>query len=178
MLMVVILAVIAAVFLAAPANATTLEKLTIDQLAQRAAAIVVAETSSVSGELVTLGDGPAARSYPQTRVSARVVKVLKGDVGRTVSATVLGGTVNGITALVEGMPTFTPGETSLLFLDDQGRVIGGCQGKLLVVAGMVPDLGQSLLLTEYDIATGLGQASPAGEVSRPGPTAYAPSAPP
>ncbi len=72
-LVVVTALVLAAVALAAfvqPAEATTLEKLTLEQLAQRATTIVVAEISTVTGELVTLGRGATSGSYPQTRVSA------------------------------------------------------------------------------------------------------------
>ncbi len=71
--------------------------------------------------------------------------------------TTLGGEVNGIKAPVPGMPVFTVGETSLLFLDRQGGVIGGYQGKLSIANGLVLELGQSLLLTETTVAKALGQ---------------------
>ncbi len=154
LLMVVIVA-----FLATPVHATTLEKLSLDQLAQRASVIVVARTTQTSVESLT-ADGLTG-SYLQTRVGAQVLEVLKGSPAATLSITVPGGQTRGISALVDGMPAFTPGETSLLFLDKKHRVIGGFQGKLSIIEGMVERLGQPLGQVKGRIAKAVGQRATA-----------------
>ena len=154
--------------LAQAAQATTLEKLSLEQLAERATTIVLARTTSTVSEVARPG-GSGSSGFLQTRANAQVLRVLKGSPGATVSVTVPGGRMAGITAAVDGMPEFASGETSLLFLDEKQRVIGGTQGKLAVVDGIVESLRRPLASVEAQIAGSSGQTR-TPEVSGSGPS--------
>jgi hypothetical protein len=157
-----------------PVQATTLERMSLEQLAERATTIVLAKTLGASAEMQALA-GQTGSGFLQTRANNQVLKVLKGAAGQNLSATALGGTLGSLSAPVDGMPTFTAGETCLLFLDRKGRVIGGYQGKLTVADGMVTELKLSLDIVEARILKATGQdARPAksevrssGLVARP-----------
>ncbi len=143
------------------AKATVLETLTIEQLAQRASTVVVAEVVEAPYRVVLVGPVGSSSAMPQTYFDLQVIDVLKGSAHADITVPVLGGEIGDYRVEVDGMPVFTPGETCLLFLDAQGRVIGGMQGKLDVTGGMVKALSQSLTSVRASIgralsATGAG----------------------
>jgi putative cell wall-binding protein len=146
------------------AEATVLESLTLEQLAQRATSVVVAEVVEAPPRVALVGQAGTSAGMPQTYFDLQVIDVVKGTAPAGITVSVLGGELGDYRVEVDGMPVFTPGETCLLFLDAQGRVIGGTQGKLDVTDGMVQGLSQSLTSVRARIgralpATGAGSAS-------------------
>ncbi|MBU2601749.1 MAG: cell wall-binding repeat-containing protein [Actinobacteria bacterium] len=73
----------------------------------------------------------------------RVLETLKGTPRTEATILVPGGTVEGATMALDSEPVFRAGEMSILFLDSDGRAIGGPQGKVSVEKEMVPTLRMS-----------------------------------
>ncbi|MBN1632333.1 MAG: IPT/TIG domain-containing protein, partial [Thermoleophilia bacterium] len=164
------------------AQATVLEPLTLEQLCQRATTIVMVESTDSTTRLGRLG-GDGSALMPQTLVGFDVLEIVKepvyggavrpllgGPAPAALSHAELvvptwGGTVGDLTVEAEGMPRFSRGETCILFLDAENRIIGGPQGKLVVRDGLVTGLrendgsemaAQSLGLVRTRIAQMLG----------------------
>jgi putative cell wall-binding protein len=151
------------------AEATVLESLTLEQLAQRATSVVVAEVLEAPPRVALTGQAGTSAAMPQTYFDLQVIDVVKGTAPADITVAVMGGELGSYRVEVDGMPVFTPGETCLLFLDAQGRVIGGTQGKLDVTGGMVQELSQSLT----SVRARIGRALPATGAGNP---SIAPSA--
>jgi hypothetical protein len=109
---------------AAVANATTLARLTFDDLAQHATAIarlhcLGSESHWDSGEIWTV-----------TRFA--VVEREKGALEDLVTVRMLGGRADGFVSRVDGVPAFRPGDEVYLFLwakpGEPYRVLGWAQG--------------------------------------------------
>src|SRR5665811_1839624 len=138
-----------AAYLGAPlprAEASMLVPLSIEQMTQMADSIVYVRTASTRAH----GEGYPTTSRPhkiETDVQLDVLSTMKGGTRTERTIVLLGGTVGHVTLTVDTEPVFKPGETSILFLDGWGRVIGGPQGKLAVVDGMVPALRASIAHT-------------------------------
>ena len=118
------------------------EKLTIEQLTNKAAYIVVGQVTSI----VSHEEG---KGNIYTIVTLSVEQVVKGKSEPTVAVVVPGGQVNGQQLWVEDAPRFAQGERVLLFLQNAGgnlSVVGGVQGKLTIERNMVND---DLPLTEF-----------------------------
>jgi len=112
-----------------PAAALT-EKADLATLTARADQIVTGEV--VSTECFAVKDG---RIY--TRAIVAVGESLKGVKDAEVEVVIPGGTVGETTMLMSEAPSFTKGETVVLFLKDSGnRLAGWFQGKYVVVDGM------------------------------------------
>jgi len=94
--------------LAAAADATTLQRMTLDELA--AAAPAVARVRVVSGESRIEG----GRIWTFTQMD--VVESFKGALPARITVRLLGGHVPGLVSKVEGIPRFSPGEETILFL--------------------------------------------------------------
>ncbi len=90
------------------------------------------------------GSKSAERAGIVTDNRLRVTRVLKGARSADITITQPGGTVGSVRLEVTELPEFSPGERCILFLNAQGGVVGGYQGKLLVENGQVPGLGLSL----------------------------------
>lgn len=133
------------------AAANSVHPFTLDELTYVADRIVI-------GTVLTTDAGftPDARVI-LTRVELDVSDVLKGPADlATQVVTVLGGEDQGVVMVVEGAPSFEPGETVLVFLEelDQGfSVLGWQQGKFSV---------------EYSAALGteVARLAPAGSTGR------------
>ena len=115
---------------AAPAGATTLERLDLPQLVQRAHTIFVG--TCLSSDETTL----AGRPYRRFHFS--VARTLKGDHLPRRTVHLPGGTHNGRTIRFVGMPQIAPDEEIVLFLteaDDLGYAwpVGLAQGKFTVL---------------------------------------------
>ena len=81
----------------------------------------------------------------RTMVRLHVTRTFKGIGPRFMTVYVPGGVLpDGRQVLVSGMPSFRVGETSVVFVDVRGWVIGGMQGELEVTEGRVDATGQSL----------------------------------
>src|SRR6266699_4227276 len=93
----------------AGARATTLARLSLDQLAAAADAVARVRCTSVearweNGEIWTV-------------TSFDVVETLKGALPTRISVRLPGGRVGHLTAAVDGTPRFTGGEESIVFLE-------------------------------------------------------------
>ena len=92
----------------AAAYATSLARMSLEQLTSAADAIAQVECVSASA---TWQDGAI-----WTRSTFRVVETLKGDLGTEVTVRLPGGRVGHLTATVDGAPRFFPGEEAIVFL--------------------------------------------------------------
>jgi hypothetical protein len=114
---------------AGQAQASALVRLSDDQLNQAAAEVVAGEIISTHARW---GDQGGSRGFIETVIELRVLRALKGapeSPGDTMTIVVPGGTMGDLTLVVDYAPVFHSGETAMLYLDDDGRVVGGDQGK-------------------------------------------------
>jgi len=103
------LAAFALMFTAAAADATTLARMKLEELAAAAHAIVQArclenESRWEGGEIWTLS-------------RFEVFDAMKGALPRLITVRLLGGRVGHVISTVEGIPRFQPGEETILFLE-------------------------------------------------------------
>jgi hypothetical protein len=115
--------------LAVPAFATTVVKLNLEQLVQRADVIIQGQVQSVSSQW------DEKRRLVFTSISIRVDETLKGERlsrGQSVLIRQVGGNVGAIQMSVAGLPRFTMGARALVFLKRQDattfQVVGMNQG--------------------------------------------------
>lgn len=103
------LAVLALALGSAPLGATTLARMSLDELVE--AAQVVARVSCLQNE------ARWENGEIWTFTSFEVVETLKGVAPRLVTVRLLGGRVGHVISAVEGVPRFRPGEEAVLFLE-------------------------------------------------------------
>jgi hypothetical protein len=117
--------------LALPALATTVAKLSLEQVVQRADVIVQGQVQSVRSEW------DAERRLVFTYVSIRVDESLKGERRQSVLIRQIGGTAGTIQMSVDGAPQFKSGQRTLVFLKRQDattfQVVGMNQGLYRIV---------------------------------------------
>lgn len=94
---------------AAGVRATTLQRMTIEELA--ATAPVIARVRCIASE----SRWEQGRIWTLTQVE--VHELLKGSAPRQITLRLLGGKVGGLIAKVEGVPRFTAGEEAIVFLE-------------------------------------------------------------
>jgi hypothetical protein len=120
-----------AALFAAPAFATTVVKMDLEQLVQQADLIVQGQVQSAYSRW------DEERRLIFTYISIRVDDPLKGERRRSVLIRQIGGTVGGIQMHVAGVPQFKSGETAIVFLkrQDDGafQVVGMNQGVYEIV---------------------------------------------
>src|SRR5439155_18579016 len=118
--------VLLAAILAIPSFATTVVKLDLAQLVQRADMIVEGRVEAVYSQW----DGGQRLVF--TYVSIRVDDPLKGERRQSVLIRQVGGTVGTIQMSIAGVPQFKNGEMAIVFLKRQGdstfQVVGMNQG--------------------------------------------------
>ena len=116
------------------ANSTTMVELSLKDMCQKSSHIVVARTISVNSYL------KPGQQRIYTDIVLEVTEKIKGQLQNqeSLKLTVYGGTIDGITTLVVGAPTFTVGKQSVLFLlekksarsgQNHFTVVGLSQGK-------------------------------------------------
>jgi hypothetical protein len=113
-------------------EATTVERLSLDDLVTRAQKIVVGK---VYGARTYWSGNVILTSY-----TIEVQETIKGQSTRNIEVTTIGGTVGEITLHVAGMPSFQAGEHAVVFLESTGpvsTVVGLNQGKFAVRNGEV-----------------------------------------
>ena len=121
-----------AVLLSWPLHATTVKRLDFDGLVATAHTIVVGSVENSETYW-----GPERRLI-LTRHTIQVEEMLKGARASTVDVTTIGGTLDGITLYVSGMPVFTEGEDTVVFLEGPYQTLVGLgQGKFSVEDGIV-----------------------------------------
>ena len=135
-------------------EASMLVPLSLEQMTQMADSIVYVRTASTQARRGDVDWATGRARSIETAVHLDVLSTLKGTAGTERTIVLLGGTLGDLRLMVDTEPVFQPGETSILFLDSQGRVIGGPQGKLAVVGGMVPALGASVADTIGRLSAG------------------------
>jgi hypothetical protein len=112
---------------AATASASLMVVMDLDELTGEADRIVVASVLSVRGEW------DSKRTRIVSRIELQVEEAWKGEVGGDGRLTIVqpGGTVGDVEMTVHGMPRFSAGERSLLFLAGRTRpaVLGMAQGR-------------------------------------------------
>jgi len=136
------------------------------QLHARAALVVVAHVKAIDPHWTGTAQAPGNESdMIMTRVRLAVLEVLKGRSAADLTIEVPGGHVGTTSVAVTDAPSFTPGETRVLFLDAAGRVIAWRNGSLIVRSGRLPAVGMSLPEFEGRMAALTG-APP--QVLRPG----------
>jgi hypothetical protein len=96
------------------ALASTVERLSLEELVKRADRIVDGRVAEVS----SARDG---RGRPATRVVLEVRSVLKGGIAKTLEFTLPGGSADGVTHAIAGIPNFTRDEEVVLFLSAESK---------------------------------------------------------
>jgi len=104
-----ILLILASLPFAAAIHATTLARLSLDQLATAADAVARVRCVSAVSEW---GNGSI-----WTVTTFDVVETMKGNLPAQVTVRLPGGRVGHLTAMVDGTPKFTPGGSVILFLE-------------------------------------------------------------
>jgi hypothetical protein len=123
-----------ALFLPNSFEATTVERLTLNDLVKKAHMIVAGRVSS------SRTFWSADRRMILTNYVVQVGETIKGRPGRTVELTTIGGSVGDVTLHVAGMPAFAVGENTVVFVENSGTfstVVGLSQGKFAVENGEV-----------------------------------------
>ncbi len=119
--------------LAQAASATTVQKLTLQELTKKATSIVVGKVVDATSSW------DAAKKEIYTFYTVSVSQPVKGSkAGETITIRQLGGAVGNIASVVPGMPSFKKGEEVVLFLTQEDAagypwVMGLQQGKYSVV---------------------------------------------
>lgn len=131
------------------ARATTLERLTIADMSRRATTVVVGTVVSTSSE--------ARFGGIVTAVRVKVAEPLKGIAIGVTTVYVPGGTLpDGTTEVIDGMSAFAPGESVAVFADGLGWVMGGHQGKVRIVRGLIAATGQPATALSSAVRSTLG----------------------
>ncbi len=121
------------------AGTTALRAITVvprdlDQLVQRADTVFKGEV--IAKQARWAGDTPETR-HIATRVTFRVRETYKGNAVPVATLEFAGGTVDGKTLAVPGVPQFSVGQVAVLFVVGQGRqfcpLVGIAQGRFHVV---------------------------------------------
>jgi hypothetical protein len=117
------------------ALATTVQKLSLQELTKKSNSIVMARVDDA------YSSWDAAHKEIYTFFTLRVLQPVKGLKGETtITLRQIGGTVDNIASIVPGMPSFKKGEEVVVFLTEKDRagypwVMGLQQGKYSIVTG-------------------------------------------
>ncbi|HYR87377.1 MAG TPA: hypothetical protein VE422_25055 [Terriglobia bacterium] len=117
-----------------PLHATTVRRLSFDELVARAQSIV-------QGRVVDLRTyWTADQKLILTDYTIQVQETMKGSTPQTVTVTTIGGKIGNTILHVSGMPAFEQGENAILFLEKSNTsttVVGLNQGKFTVSNGEI-----------------------------------------
>lgn len=115
-------------------RATTVERLTLEDLAKRSQSIV---EGVVRGSRTYWSPD---RKLILTNTTIDVTEAIKGQAARTVEVTTVGGQIGDTVLHVSGMPAFVPGESTIVFVEvsrGYSTVVGLSQGKFTISNGEV-----------------------------------------
>lgn len=122
---------------AAAVSASMVIAPTFAELVARSRTVFVGETIGVESRWAGAGAGTGSGDAIVTRVTFRVERVLKGELGGQTVLEFLGGRVGEDRLVVAGMPRFRVGDEDVLFVDDRGRamcpVVGMKHGRFRVL---------------------------------------------
>ena len=116
------------------ARATTVERLSLEELARRSQSIV---QGVVRGSRTYWSPD---RKLILTNTTIEVTEAIKGQATRSVEVTTVGGQIGDTVLHVSGMPAFIPGEDTIVFVERSSgylTVLGLGQGKFTVSSGEV-----------------------------------------
>src|SRR5215510_4393656 len=114
--------------------ATTVERLGLQDLVKKAHTIVIGKVTGSSTYWST------DKKFILTDYTIEVDESMKGQAGRTVAVTTVGGKIDDLELYVSGMPSFQKGENAVVFVERSGAyqtVVGLGQGKFTVTNGEV-----------------------------------------
>jgi hypothetical protein len=154
-----LLAVVVAAF--NPLHATTVRRLSFDELVTKAQSIVVGHV--VDSRTLWNND----HKLILTSYTVQVQESMKGSAQPVLTVTTLGGKVGNTVLHVSGMPVLQPGEDVILFLEQSGShttVVGLNQGKFTISSGEVSNTTNGL--TFLDNAAGKPVKMPLDEFKR------------
>ena len=117
-----------------PLHATTVQRLTLDDMVSKADTIVIGRVINSQSSWTKNG------KLILTQTTFEVQEGLKGAATKTVTITTVGGRVGNNILHVSGMPSFQPEETAVIFLERSNSyltVLGLSQGKFSIVNGEV-----------------------------------------
>jgi hypothetical protein len=115
-------------------HATTVQRLELHDLVQKAQTIVVGRVTSSRTYWST------GKKFILTDYTIEVDESIKGRGMRTIAVTTVGGRIGDVELHVSGMPAFQKGENAVLFIEQSGAfqtVVGLGQGKFTVMNGEV-----------------------------------------
>jgi len=147
-----------ALFGAALATATTVQKVSLQDLTKKSAAIVMAKVEDTYGRREADGE-------IYTYITLRVLEPVKGPKGETsVTIRQIGGRADNLESIVSGMPSFRKDEEVVLFLTERDKagypwVMGLQQGKYTVVTD---EKGRKSVRNE--LSDGLVRMQPDGKI--------------
>jgi hypothetical protein len=114
-------------------HATTVVPPTFDDMVARSQTVFVGQTLDVRSQWVSTSSGPAI----VTRVTFKVLRTLKGELGGQTVLEFLGGTVGEYRMEVVGMPRFRAGDEDVLFVDERGQpaspIVGFMHGRFRIL---------------------------------------------
>lgn len=128
-----------------PAQATTVERFTLEDLTVRAASIFEGTVTS------TESHWDARRRVILTTTTLQITDGLKGSSSGSVQITTIGGRVGNSVLHVAGMAAFRPGETAIVFTERSGShttVLGLSQGKFALVNGVAENTVAELAFSD------------------------------
>jgi hypothetical protein len=114
--------------------ATSVERLSLEDLVKKARTIVVGKVTA------SRTYWSADRKFILTDYTIAVDESVKGQSPRSMSVTTVGGKVGDLELYVAGMPSFVKGEDAVIFVEQSGAyqtVVGLGQGKFTVTNGEV-----------------------------------------
>ena len=109
--------------------ATTVQRLTLDDMVKKAHTIVQGRVRSSNAHW------SADRRLILTTYTIDVQETIKGQAVRTIDLTIVGGKVGNQGLFVSGMPSFDTGEEAVVFVENSGSystIVGLSQGKFAV----------------------------------------------
>jgi hypothetical protein len=146
------LLIAAIVSIVTPLSATSVRRLSFEELIRTASTIV--EGSVVDSHTYRSADGKLIL----TSYTINVQENLKGTPGSTLTVTTVGGRIGNTILHVAGVPVFQPGEKAVLFLEKTGMhttVVGLNQGKFAISNDAVSNSSAGLSFPDGGPATPL-----------------------
>ena len=125
--------------------ATTVERLSLDDMVRKANSIVHGTVRSQTTHWSSDG------RLILTTTTIDVAETIKGPAKKTVELTTIGGQVGDRGLFVSGMPSFEAGEEAVIFIENSGAysiVVGLSQGKFAVKNGEVANTISNLAFAD------------------------------
>ena len=114
-----LLALLAALILARPAAATTVDPVDFDALVRQSDAAALVEVVAVRSAWVGVNETRRIATF----VRVRPLEVLKGELPAETELDFTGGTVGADTLRITGVPQFAVGQREVLFIQGNGRMV-------------------------------------------------------